>query len=612
MRQKSALRPFFFDPRGAGVIRYLFLAGLCVGAASAQLTVSLSTLPFSGQPVGSSVLLNASANGAILPIYQFVIQQAGGIANIVRDYSPVSVFSWTSINEGSYTLTVNVSDLANGNSGSASIPFQLNSRVTGGTPVVSATNHPLVALYSGPPCIGQIRVYFQAVNSLRSTTPWQPCNGASSVNFYIAGMYANSTYFMVQQVQNAGVSTYGPRLSFQTQGLPSYIPAIYIKSPPTAATSVSQLVTMVSAYNKGNIQATPFATDIYGRPLWFLPVQPLVPYITLVRPTAQATLIVLPAFSTATGNNALSQTIQEVDLIGNILHETTVPRVNAQLTALGQDTINWFSHEGLRMPNGHTLTFGSVEKLLTNVQGPGTVDVVGDMVIDLDPQFQVAWTWNSFDHMDTTRMATLGETCQSNIGCGPLYLATTANDWTHGNSIRYVPSDGSIIISQRNQDFCQKIDYGNGTGTGTVKWRLGPGGDFTVISSDPSPWFTHQHDFGFDGVNYEVYDNGNVRYKNNNYTGTSRGQVWKLDETALTATLVLNADMGVFSPVVGTAQLLSNGNYQFLNGNLSSGGNPAAQAIEVLPDGTKNLSLIYASWAYRVFRMNDLYSYNPN
>lgn len=557
------------------------------------------------------MLLNATANGAVLPLYRFTIQANGGVANIVRDYSPVNVFSWTSIVEGSYTLSVQVSDAASGKNGQVSIPFQLTSLVTGSTPVVTATDHPLVALYSAPPCTGQVRVYFQAANSLRSVTPWQPCQASRSTNFYIAGMYPNSTYIMVQQVQNAGNSTLGPRLPFQTGGLPGYLPNVYLKSVPNAATNTSQSAMVVSPYNLTTVQTTPFATDIYGRVIWFLPVEPFIPYITLVRPTPAATFIVLPAVNAATGNNALSQTLQEVDLLGNVVHETTVPRINVQLAAMGQDPINWFSHEGLRLPNGHTLTFGSVEKLLTNVQGPGTVDVVGDMILDLDPQFQVAWVWNSFQHMDTSRQATLGETCRPNSGCGPLYLANTANDWTHGNSIRYIPSDGSIIISQRNQDWCQKIDYGNGAGTGNVKWRLGIGGDFTVVSSDPFPWFTHQHDFGFDGVNYEVYDNGNVRYKANNYTGNSRGQVWSLDENAMTATPVLNVDLGAFSPVVGTAQHLSNGNYQFLNGNLSSGGSPAAQPLETLPNGTKNFSLYYASWAYRVFRMTDLYSYVP-
>ena len=55
------------------------------------------------------------------------------------------------------------------------------------------------------------------------------------------------------------------------------------------------------------------------------------------------------------------------------------------------------------------------------------------------------------------------------------------------------PADGNLIVSVRHQDWVIKIDYAHGHGDGHVIWRLGQGGDFAVISSDPSPWFSHQH-----------------------------------------------------------------------------------------------------------------------
>ena len=47
----------------------------------------------------------------------------------------------------------------------------------------------------------------------------------------------------------------------------------------------------------------------------------------------------------------------------------------------------------------------SIEKLVTDVQGPGEVDVIGDVVVVLDEQLRVLWTWNAFDHLDVSRMA---------------------------------------------------------------------------------------------------------------------------------------------------------------------------------------------------------------
>jgi len=78
-------------------------------------------------------------------------------------------------------------------------------------------------------------------------------------------------------------------------------------------------------------------------------------------------------------------------------------------------------------------------------------------------------------------------------------------------------SDGSLLVSLRNQDWIVKIDYGNNSGTGNVVWRLGLQGDFSVVSNDPLPWFSHQHDIEFDGTTFELYDNGNTRITQNRW-----------------------------------------------------------------------------------------------
>ena len=50
----------------------------------------------------------------------------------------------------------------------------------------------------------------------------------------------------------------------------------------------------------------------------------------------------------------------------------------------------------------------------------------------------------------------------------------------------------------RSQDWVAKIDYNHGTGTGAVLWELGNGGSFTIISTDPWPWFSHRHDVEYE------------------------------------------------------------------------------------------------------------------
>ena len=76
----------------------------------------------------------------------------------------------------------------------------------------------------------------------------------------------------------------------------------------------------------------------------------------------------------------------------------------------------------------------------------------------------------------------------------------------------------------------------------------------------------------------------------------------------MTAILVVNADLGVYSPAVGSAQSLSGGGFSFESGMV----NPAAvsnRATEVGADG----KIVYAQQsegasAYRSFRVPDLYT----
>jgi len=253
----------------------------------------------------------------------------------------------------------------------------------------------------------------------------------------------------------------------------------------------------------------------------------------------------------------------------------------------------------------------NVEQVLNNVQGAGLVDVLGDMIVVLDRNLKVVWAWDAFDHLDITRLAVQKETCTvAGGGCPPFYLATTANDWLHGNSVQLTP-DGNLLYSSRHQDWLIKILYSNGTGSGRVLWRLGKDGDFTFSSGDPYPWFSHQHDANFDNsdpTKLLVFDNGNTRYATDS-NAHSRGQAIQLDEQNHVATLLLNADLGAYSLALGSAALLPNGNYHFELGWLNGlGGTPSvSRAVEVTPSGDIAYEMQDQTPVYRSFRMQSLY-----
>jgi hypothetical protein len=209
-------------------------------------------------------------------------------------------------------------------------------------------------------------------------------------------------------------------------------------------------------------------------------------------------------------------------------------------------------------------------------------------------------------------VALLGETCASESpGCPALFLGPTANDWLHANSIAYDPADHNLIVSLRHQDWVIKIDYRDGAGTGDVVWRLGPGGDF-VLTADPShgpwPWFSHQHDARMLGTHVLLFDNGNARVEGPaGIGGNSRGQVFRLNEAARTATLTFNHDLGGYSAALGSSQRLSNGSLFFGNGFLGDEAAPLSESIEVAPDGTRKFTIQAEAFTYRALRMKDLY-----
>src|SRR5262249_38478239 len=133
-------------------------------------------------------------------------------------------------------------------------------------------------------------------------------------------------------------------------------------------------------------------------------------------------------------------------------------------------------------------------------------------------------------------------------------------------------------------------------------------GDVPCVPTDPSPWFTHQHDAHYvDDHTLILFDNGNTRWATDP-AAHSRGQVWSLDEATRTATLVVNADLGSYSFALGAAERLANGNYFF---TLGTDGptpvKPPAHAVEVGPDGARVYDLMGNRPEYRSFRVRTLY-----
>ncbi len=560
--------------------------------------------------VGERVTWTATATDVgATPVFQFSTAPQGGVFQVVRDFSPANAFAWTPMQEGSYDIQVTVKDgYFATETASAVVIDEVASQVTGSQAVVTPTENPLVAMYSVPASLADtVFVQFAVAGddpAWRNTDARAVVPGTST-NFFVAGMLPSTTYQM-RHVLSDGTGS--EPVLFATGSIPASltIPAFSVPQPPGPGSDLD--LDMVFHQRIRNTPDAPplIATNLEGQVTWYYDLsqsgftltkagQSLVPGGTLL----------LNGVDQYTPVPTAPNVLREIDLAGNPVRETNLAALNAQLAAMGHEPVHAFHHDVQRLADGTTVVLGYTERTI-DVNGTPT-NYVGEMVLVLDSDFQVQWAWDAFDHLDVNRGPVLGEVTQPGspepTAVVPLLPAV---DWLHVNAVALSPADGNLILSVRHQDWVIKIDYRDGAGDGHVVWRLGEGGDFTLNSADSNAWFSHQHDAHYiDDDTLILFDNGNTRQASDP-NAHSRGQVWTLDETGMTATLAVNADLSNYSFRLGSAQRLSNGNYSFMSG--SQGPLPGiAQSIEVLPDGTPSYVLQFASPEYRSYRMRTLY-----
>jgi hypothetical protein len=533
---------------------------------------------------------------------------------MVRDFSAYNTLPWTPMQEGTYHVRVTAKEGYQAtDTVSATVADVVDSRVTGSHAVITPTSNPLVALYSAPPRSGdtlQVQFAVAGPHPQWRSTDAVPIEPGKSTNVFVAGLLPNTTYEMRHVVTSHHHHRHSSPLLFTTGTIPASVvfPPITVIQPPGPGSDLHQDMLFQTLARPPQNTPYVYATNLAGQVTWYY--DPAQAGFLANNPAAGAelvpggTVLVMGADSNAPLPMSLN-ILREIDLAGDPLRETNLEAVNAQLTALGHDIIYGFTHDVQRLPNGNTVVLGLTERTV-DINGTPT-NYVGIMIVVLDHDFQVTWAWDAFDYLDVNRGPVLGEVLEPGSTEPTAAVPNLpAVDWLHANSISWSPADQNHILSVRHQDWVLEIDYENGAGDGHILWRLGQGGDFTVNSTDPNPWFSHQHDVYFiDDSTLILFDNGNTR-RASDPNADSRGQVWTLDQRRHTATLAFNVDLGNYSDRVGSAQPLANGNYSFTSG---AQGQPPfiGQSIEVLPDGTTTYVLQVDRALYRSFRVRTLY-----
>ena len=583
-------------------------------------------------------------------LWRFEVLHPNGRTTIARDFDLYHPLSWTPFEEGYFTIMAKAGNSYGSYLEEDSFVFHVTTLVPGVNAVVSSTNHPLVALYSAPPCPrGQkVLVQFRQAGHDSEWIPTLPkdCDASKSVNFLVAGMMGETEYEM-RHVGGGGAPS--SITSFTTGTAEIYHPNFDLTVPHDieqsgvilSAALFTALGHSINPYApSGSILeglACPYATDLEGNLIWYYKDPLVFQHLGSAmnsfpsRPKGETFFMHMSRFLPGSPMPLRGQLLREIDLAGNTIRETNVERINYMLNNLGTRNIYYFHHDTRMLPDGRLLVMAGVERVYPLPDDSGStieVDIVGDMIIVLDENLEVIWAWDStadWPGLSLERRALRDELC--NAICGPLRETTStrpAYDWTHGNTVTYDPNDANLLISFRHQDWVIKIDYNDGFGSGDIIWRLGKDGDFELLQDgiviSPDHWFSGQHQPLVYGNEIVVYDNANALNEVDPAMPfvNSRGQVYVLDEDTLTAELVVNSDLGVYAPFLGSSQRLENGNYHFFSGGAID---PTVEspAADLIPSGSSESSevdsegtIVYTLRApgivsYRSFRMKSLY-----
>jgi hypothetical protein len=452
---------------------------------------------------------------------------------------------------------------------------------------VQSTANPQVAQYSMfLPQSGSVTVQFGTDLRYGLLTGTQPTVVASGnpgglVTIEVAGMRGTTTYHLQALVRLANGVTYSDADRVFTTGKPFPTPPVSVTSNGSSPQPGIQLFDAVlfgsTAYDPSLAQA--FATDLDGNVIWTYryngaPANVITPIKLLPNGHFLLNLTVTPPPNGPPIPPGTLNDIREIDLAGNTVHDLSLAALNQSLPARGFNgyPLFAFSRDMLALPNGHFVFLVAMAKEVSGVTGyAGSTNVAGDVLIDVDENYQPDWVWSTFDHLDVNRH--------------PFQFP----DWTHSDALLYSTDDHQLLLSVRNQNWIIKIDFNDGKGSGDVVWRLGQGGDFKLIGGvDPTDWFYAQHGMNYFGTNTSglfdlgVLDDGDDRiFPPGIICGTagappclySTVPVLEVDESAMTATLVHHyiPPASFYSFFGGQADLLANGDIEADFGSAKGG-----------------------------------------
>ncbi|MEE2778064.1 MAG: aryl-sulfate sulfotransferase [Acidobacteriota bacterium] len=211
---------------------------------------------------------------------------------------------------------------------------------------------------------------------------------------------------------------------------------------------------------------------------------------------------------------------------GNLIYQSTTSGIMYEIDMLGRVQRTWVTryaeqdkkpegaieitdgdtlhHDMQEMPSGNFLALSTEVRPLEWAMSPAPDaevkerKIIGDVVIEFQPDGKVVRSWKLFDVLDTDRRGSFAYgTDFYKEAYEPVYGEDDLPvDWTHTNALWYLPEQDSVLLSVPAQSAILKLDMASGE----LDWILGlpdewrePWADLRLQPEGDVEWFSFQH-----------------------------------------------------------------------------------------------------------------------
>ncbi|MDR2977416.1 MAG: aryl-sulfate sulfotransferase [Streptococcaceae bacterium] len=416
--------------------------------------------------------------------------------------------------------------------------------------------------------------------------------GAQTVHqIPVVGLYADYDNTVKITVTYADGTTAEKSFTVTTSKLPKYISSVDISVTNVDKSKMDIGDNELTIINRTTKE--PFAVDADGEVRWYL-----TEYSQhTIEQWSNGHLMIL---SKEDVNSLVYNDLIEVDVLGRVYKEFTFSSKTSATDGGEETTV--IHHDLLELPNGNilaTVSDGSVYKEDTLAEisyETGKVVKVVDMKTIFPESMYV-----SYQKGDDEKV-----------------------DWLHTNSLDYDNADGTILISNRNQDLTMKFNWASDeivwlySGKEKSEWPdnlqqyvLTPTEGSSITGGQHALTLLEDEDNNPNSEDVLLFDN-NINVTNGDASTSGKySQAVQyhidLDKMTIDQTWAWGKKLGKknYSMIIGYAQRLSNDNTLIDFGFLSNGEN--SNIIEVDADGNQVFNLVVENaaskaYAYRAYR----------